>query len=112
MPIRRHELARGEVQAWNNARKVDDPRRLDAPAMAAQHALHDRFRQRGRRGGVTEYAVRDARGQRLENCRRRAEVTVRHPKGDGVAPGVAFPARAPGAGSLYRGIEVELHDFL
>ena len=57
--------------------------------------------------GPTEHAVLGAPRQRFEHGGRRAEIAVGDPERDHVAARVAFPARAPGAGALDRGIEIE-----
>src|SRR5205807_841812 len=97
------------MQAGHHARQKDDPGRVDAPAIEPLQAPDDRFAQLLRRGGVAEHAVLDPRLESFKHARWSAKVAVGDPQRNDVAPAIALPARAPGAGALERRVEIEPH---
>src|SRR6266850_1545804 len=97
------------MQARYDPRQKHDPRRVDAPAIEPLQALDDRFAQLFRGGGVAENAVLDPLLKSREDARWSAKIAVGDPQWNHVAPGVALPARAPGARALERRVEIELH---
>jgi len=108
----RHELARREVQPGDDSGEINHPRGLDTPGVTSRETLADRLGQRRRRGGVAEDAMGDAGSERLEHHRWSPEIAVGDPQRDDVAPRIALPARAPGAGPLDRRIKIESHRLL
>src|SRR5207247_6163805 len=97
------------MQAWHHARQKDDPGRLDAPAVEPLQALDDGFAKLFRSGGVAENAVLYPLLKSFKDARRSAKVAVGDPQRNHVAPGIALPAGAPGAGALERRVEIEPH---
>src|SRR5882762_6362879 len=97
------------MQARYDPRQKHDPRRVDAPAIEPLQALDDRFAQLFRGGGVAENAVLDPLLKSFMDARWSAKIAVGDPQWNHVAPGVALPARAPGARALERRVEIELH---
>src|SRR5947208_13652628 len=97
------------MQARHHARQKDDPGRLDAPAIEPFQALDDGFAQLFRSAGVAENAVLNPRLKSFKDARWSAKVAVGDPQGNHVAPGIALPAGAPGAGALERRVEIEPH---
>src|SRR5439155_5596958 len=107
--VGRQELARRKMQAGHHARQKDDPGRLDAPAVEPLQALDDGSAQLFRSAGVAEDAVLNPRLKSFKDARWSAKVAVGDPQGNHVAPGIALPAGAPGAGALERRVEIEAH---
>src|SRR5206468_8880599 len=97
------------MQARHHARQKDDPGRLDAPAIEPLQALDDGFAQLLRSAGVAENAVLYPLLESFKDARWSAKVAVGDPQRNHVAPGIALPAGAPGAGALERRVEIELH---
>src|SRR5437867_11779111 len=97
------------MQAWHHARQKDDPGRLDAPAVEPLQALDDGFGQLVRSAGVAENAVLYPLLKSFKDARCSAKVAVGDPQRNHVAPGIALPAGAPGAGALERRVEIEPH---
>src|SRR5947208_9571395 len=97
------------MQARHHARQEDDPRRLDAPAIEPLQALDDGFAQLFRSAGVAENAMLHPLLKSFKDARRSAKVAVGDPQRNHVAPGIALPAGAPGAGALERRVEIEPH---
>src|SRR5437879_10510638 len=97
------------MQAGHHARQEDDPGRVDAPAIEPLQALDDRSAQLLRGAGVAENAVLDPLLKSFEHARWSAKVAVGDPQRNHVAPGIALPAGAPGAGALERRVEIEYH---
>src|SRR5437870_3907971 len=97
------------MQARHHARQKDDPGRLDAPAIEPLQALDDGFAQLFRSGGVAENAVLYPLLKSFKDARRSAKVAVGDPQWNHVAPGIALPAGAPGAGALERRVKIEPH---
>src|SRR2546430_15903726 len=95
------------MQARHHARQKDDPGRLDAPAVEPLQALDDRFAQLLRSAGVAEDAVLYPLLKSFKDARWSAKVAVGDPQRNHVAPGIALPAGAPGAGALERRVETE-----
>src|SRR6267143_263120 len=100
------------MQAGHHARQKDDPGRLDAPAIEPFQALDDGFAQLFRGGGVAENAMLDPLLKSFKDARWSAKVAVGDPQRNDVAPGIALPAGAPGAGALERRVEIEFHRLL
>src|SRR5882762_10816899 len=100
------------MQAGHHARQKDDPGRLDAPAIETFQALDDGFAQLFRGGGVAENAMLDPLLKSFKDARWSAKVAVGDPQRNDVAPGIALPAGAPGAGALERRVEIEFHRLL
>src|SRR5467141_3330116 len=99
------------MQAGHHTRQKDDPGRVDAPAIEPLQALDDGFAQLFRGGGVAENAVLDPLLESFKDARRSAKVAVGDPQRNDVAPGIALPPGAPGAGALERRVEIEAHLF-
>src|SRR5712664_4097526 len=97
------------MQAGHHTRQKDDPGRVDAPAIEAFQALDDGFAQLFRGDGVAENAMLDPVLKSFKDARWSAKVAVGDPQRDDVAPGIALPAGAPGAGALERRVEIEFH---
>src|SRR6266850_7077379 len=97
------------MQAGHHARQEDDPGRVDAPAIEPFQALDDGFAQLFRGGGVAENAVLDPLLESFKDARWSAKVAVGDPQRNDVAPGIALPPGAPGAGALERRVEIEFH---
>src|SRR5205807_210233 len=97
------------MQAGHHARQKHDPRRVDAPAIEPLQAPDDRFAQLLRGVGVAENAVLDPLLKSFKHARWSAKVAVGDPQRNDVAPGIALPAGAPGAGALERRVEIEPH---
>src|SRR5438874_12167426 len=97
------------MQAGHHARQKHDPRRVDAPAIEPLQTPDDRFAQLLRGVGVAENAVLDPLLKSFKHARWSAKVAVGDPQRNDVAPGIALPAGAPGAGALERRVEIEPH---
>src|SRR5207302_6513723 len=97
------------MQAGHHARQKDDPGRIDAPAIEPLQALDDRSAQFLRGGGIAEHAVLDPLPKSFKHARWSAKVAVGDPQRNDVAPAIALPAGAPGAGALERRVEIEAH---
>src|SRR5436309_16052263 len=97
------------MQARHHARQEDDPGRLDAPALEPLQALDDGFAQLFRSAGGAENAVLYPLLKSFKDARWSAKVAVGDPQRNHVAPGIALPAGAPGAGALERRVEIEPH---
>src|SRR5207302_793176 len=97
------------MQAGHHARQKHDPRRVDAPAIEPLQAPDDRFAQLLRGVGVAENAVLDPRLESFKHARWSAKVAVGDPQRNDVAPAIALPAGAPGAGALELRVEIEAH---
>src|SRR6266850_7199419 len=97
------------MQARYDPRQKHDPRRVDAPAIEPRQALDNGFAQLFRCGGVAEHAVLDPLLKSFKHARWSAKVAVGDPQRNHVAPGIALPASAPGAGALERRVEIEIH---
>src|SRR2546422_5502197 len=97
------------MQARHHARQKDDPGRIDAPAIEPLQALDDGFAQLFRSAGVAENAVLYPLLKSFKDARCSAKVAVGDPQRNHVAPGIAVPAGAPGAGALQRRVEIEPH---
>src|SRR5882762_8166107 len=100
------------MQARYDPRQKHDPRRVDAPAIEPRQALDNGFAQLFRGGGVAEHAVLDPLLKSFKHARWSAKVAVGDPQRNHVAPGIALPAGAPGAGALERRVEIEIHRVL
>src|SRR6266852_624059 len=100
------------MQAGHHTRQKDDPGRVDAPAIEPFQALDDGFAQLFRGGGVAENAMLYPLLKSFKDARRSAKVAVGDPQRNHVAPGIALPAGAPGAGALERRVEIEFHRVL
>src|SRR3954462_5440665 len=74
--------------------------------MALREVIDYRAEQLFRRSGVAEHAVLDAPRECRAHRRRRAEIRIGDPERDHVAPRVALPSHAPGAGPLDRLVEI------
>src|SRR5207302_10417430 len=97
------------MQAGHHARQKDDPGRIDAPAIEPLQALDDRSAQLLRGVGVAENAVLDPLLKSIKHALWSAKVAVGDPQRNHVAPAIALPAGAPGAGALERRVEIEAH---
>src|SRR6267378_6500201 len=100
------------MQAGHHTRQKDDPGRIDAPAIEPFQALDDGFAQLFRGGGVAENAMLDPLFKSFKHARWSAKVAIGDPQRNHVAPGIALPPGAPGAGALERRVEIESHRVL
>src|SRR4051812_2476641 len=103
---RSKQAARADMQPGNDAGEKNDPRWVHLPLIAPREALDDGAFQLVGRCAIAEYPVLYARGERVENRRRRAKIGVGDPERDDVAPGVAVPPQAAGSGTVDRGVEI------
>src|SRR5713101_4553572 len=100
------------MQAGHQARQKDDPGWVDTPAIEPLQALDDGFAQLLRGGGVAENAMLYLLLKSFKDARWSAKVAVGDPQRNHVAPGIALPAGAPGAGALERRFEIGVHRVL
>ncbi|MDZ7747725.1 MAG: hypothetical protein U5K43_01900 [Halofilum sp. (in: g-proteobacteria)] len=96
----------GEMDPGHEPGQPDQPLRCHVPGVVlAQHGARDLDQLLGR-ARVAEHAVVHARVQGIEHRRRGAEIHVRDPHRQDIAPGVAVPLLAGRAAAVDRGVEL------